>query len=185
MAIANTSIRLKKSLVTGVVPSSLANGEIALNQADGKLYYSKPDGTISFIQSPSFSTVNVSGSLILATSSSDTLSIAVANGISITGNPSSKTITLDGQSLTTSINTASIVAQNAYDAAIVGYNFVTSGGTITGDINVDGQANVYHRLAVGQGSYTILPNLIAQFTGTSDLYSQIKDRKSTRLNSSH
>ena len=75
MAIANTTIRIKKSLVSGVTPSSLANGEIAINQADGKLFYATPGGSISSITNQqTFATVNANSSLILASSTSDTLS---------------------------------------------------------------------------------------------------------------
>jgi hypothetical protein len=47
---ANTTIQLKFSTVSGNTPSQLANGEIAINGADGKLFYSEPDGTVSFIE---------------------------------------------------------------------------------------------------------------------------------------
>ena len=96
MAIANTTIRIKKSLVSGVTPSSLANGEIAINQADGKLFYATPSGSISFINNQqSFATINANGSLLLASSTSDTLSFAAGNNITITGNTTSKTITIN------------------------------------------------------------------------------------------
>lgn len=71
-------------------------------------------------------------------------------------------------------NTDLIVAQGAYNTANLKFN--TSGGTITGDVTIQGQANVEQRLAVGTGAYTILPNLISQFTGSSDLYSQINQQ---------
>lgn len=47
---ANTTIQLKFSTVSGNTPSQLANGEVAINGADGKLFYSEPDGTIKFIE---------------------------------------------------------------------------------------------------------------------------------------
>jgi hypothetical protein len=93
MTVANTTIQIKKSLVSGVTPSSLANGEIAINQADGKLFYSNPTGGISYIKnSQSFSTINADGSLILAGSPSDILSFANGQGIVVSGNTSSKVI---------------------------------------------------------------------------------------------
>jgi len=49
-------------------------------------------------------------------------------------------------------------------------------GTFGGSLTITGQANVQQRLAVGTGSYTVLPNLIAQFTGSSDTYSQINQQ---------
>jgi hypothetical protein len=95
MAIANTTIQIKKSVVSGNTPSSLANGEIAINSADGKLFYRTPSGSIASIsQALSFATVNANSSLILATTSTDTLSFAAANGISIVANTTSKVITI-------------------------------------------------------------------------------------------
>jgi len=52
----------------------------------------------------------------------------------------------------------------------------TSNITVTNNLTVPGQANVYNRLAVGTGAYQVLPNLIAQFTGTSDTYSQVNQQ---------
>ena len=71
-------------------------------------------------------------------------------------------------------NTGTVLAQSSFDTANTKLNL--SGGEITGSLTVDGQANVYQRLSVGIGSYTILPNLISQFTGTSDYYSQINQQ---------
>ena len=48
--------------------------------------------------------------------------------------------------------------------------------TREGHLTVFGQANVYERLAVGTGAYTSLPNLISQFTGNSELYSQVNQQ---------
>jgi len=44
---ANTTIEIKVSQVSGNTPSSLANGEISINTADGKLFYKAPSGTIT------------------------------------------------------------------------------------------------------------------------------------------
>lgn len=96
MAISNTTIQIKKSVVSGNTPSSLANGEIAINSADGKLFYRTPSGSISYFQnSQSFATINANSSLILAGSGSDTLSIAAGNNISIFANTTTKTITIN------------------------------------------------------------------------------------------
>lgn len=95
MAIANTTIRIRKSLVSGVTPSSLANGEIAINQADGKLFYATPSGSISYItNSQSFATINANSSLVLATTPTDTLSIVPGNNILISACTATKTITI-------------------------------------------------------------------------------------------
>jgi hypothetical protein len=95
MAISNTTIRIRKSLITGNVPSSLANGELAINSVDGKLYYSTPSGTISYINNQqTFATINANNSLILAGSPTDTLSIIPGNNIVISANTTAKSVTL-------------------------------------------------------------------------------------------
>lgn len=95
---ANTTIQLKKSGVSGNVPDSLDIGELALNYADGKLYYKNVDDEITFISSGattnSFATINANSSLILATSNADTLSLAAGNNITISACTSTKTITI-------------------------------------------------------------------------------------------
>ena len=134
MPIANTTIRIKKSVVSGNIPSTLANGEIAINSADGKLYYATPSGSIAHLtNSQSFATINANSSLILATSPTDTLSIAAGNNISITTNTTTKTITInstdsggltiDAIARTTAnaafdkANSANILAQSAYSSS--------------------------------------------------------------------
>jgi hypothetical protein len=50
---ANTTIEIKYSQVSGNTPSSLANGEISINTADGKLFYKSASGTITpFLKYP-------------------------------------------------------------------------------------------------------------------------------------
>lgn len=96
---ANTKIQVRKSGVTGNVPSSLEYGELALNYADGKLYYKDSNGSITFIQSgsttDSFATINANSSLILATSPTDTLSIIPGNNITIDTDTFGKSITIN------------------------------------------------------------------------------------------
>jgi hypothetical protein len=47
---ANTTIQLKFSTVTGNTPTSLSNGELAINTFDGKIFYKNPSEEIKFIQ---------------------------------------------------------------------------------------------------------------------------------------
>jgi hypothetical protein len=142
MAIANTTIQLKKSGATGNVPSTLNLGELALNYADGRLYYKNSVGTITYISSGatsnSFATINANSSLVIATSNTDILSIAPGNNITVTANTASKTITvglsnnitIPGTLTTGNIVTVSYVAgagnQNAA-MEMIGAN--TKGGT--------------------------------------------------------
>ena len=66
---ANTTIRIKKSGISGNVPGSLALGELAINYTDGLLYYANSTGVSSI-------TANVlpnTGSLITTTGSAQIL----------------------------------------------------------------------------------------------------------------
>jgi hypothetical protein len=96
MPIANTVIQIKKSTATGNVPASLANGELAINAADGKLFYKDTTGTIKNITNQlTFGTVNSNGSLIIASTTTDTLSIIPGNNVTITTDTILKTITIN------------------------------------------------------------------------------------------
>ena len=137
MAIANTTLLLKKSATPGTTPSALANGEIAINYADGKLYYKNNVGSIIAFSAGtptnSFSTVNANSSLILATSSIDTLSIVPGNNITISTNTTSKSITINslepiGQAAYNQANTGTVLAQAAFDKANTG----ASSGSLSG-----------------------------------------------------
>lgn len=144
---ANTILQVKKSGVTGNVPSSLNYGELALNYADGRLYYKNSSGAIVYISSSSssigsFATVNANSSLILATSSTDTLTLVPGNNITISSNTSSKTITIGATDIVdqfarSSANAAYSAANNVANTVAV---YVTSNITnfVAGsDISVD------------------------------------------------
>ena len=146
---ANTILQVKKSGVTGNVPASLAYGELALNYADGKLYYKAVNGLITFIQSDtttdSFATINANSSLILATSPTDTLSIAAGNNITISACTTTKTITINSQDADVDqfarnqANSALTLAQDAYNYA----------NTISGGSAVDNVARTLAQSAYG------------------------------------
>lgn len=139
---ANTTLQVRKSGVTGNVPSSLEFGELALNYADGKLYYRDANSTITYIQSgtttDSFATINANSSLILATSPTDTLSILPGNNITITADTFGKSITINSaggsgadqyardtaNAAFNQANAAIDLAQSAYDYA----NTIPGGG---------------------------------------------------------
>lgn len=125
MAISNTTLVLKKSGISGNTPSFLANGELAINYADGKLYYKNILGGLSAItNSLSFSNIYANGSLLLASSPSDTLNITAANSITILANTITKTI------------------QIGLNESLVSSFVKKSGDTMTGDLNIS-SANVY------------------------------------------
>ncbi len=139
---ANTTLQVRKSGITGNVPSSLEFGELALNYADGKLYYRDANSTITYIQSgsttDSFATINANSSLILATSPTDTLSIIPGNNITISTDTIGKSITINSaggsgadqfardtaNAAFNQANAAIDLAQSAYDYA----NTIPGGG---------------------------------------------------------
>ena len=128
---ANTTLQLKKSGATGNVPNSLVHGELAINYADGKLFYRHANNSIASISTGatanSFATVNSNSSLILASSSTDTLSFAAANTVRITTNTTSKLITIG------SIALANQTGTFGGDLTVAGNVITTgSGGNITG-----------------------------------------------------
>lgn len=91
----NTEIQIKKSGVTGNTPASLEHGELAINYADGKLFYKDDLNTIQYINNQdTFSTINASGTLILASSPTDILNLIAGNNITFTSNASTKSITI-------------------------------------------------------------------------------------------
>lgn len=104
---ANTTIQLKKSIIPGRTPTSLASGEIAINTADGIIFYADPNNTIRTISSSissvnTFSTVNANSSLLIATSQNDILSISGNGAILVSGNYLTDTITIDSRNASTS-----------------------------------------------------------------------------------
>ena len=144
---ANTTVQLKKSGVTGNVPPSLSYGELALNYADGKLFYKASNGSIASIStSPatdSFATINANSSLILATSPYDTLSILPGNNITISTDTFNKRITINSTAISggdstdqfarDKANSANVLAQAAFDQANTGAGTYT----ITGGQYID------------------------------------------------
>ena len=101
---ANTVIRLKKSVVSGNVPSSLQSGEIAINLVDGVIYYQTPSSTIKSIRNTnSFSTINANSTLLVSATPYDVLSITGSNGITVTGNTYTDTITIRSEEHTSEL----------------------------------------------------------------------------------
>jgi hypothetical protein len=114
----NTSIQLKKSGATGNTPPDLNYGEVAINYADGKLYYKNDAAVIKYITNQdSFSTVIANGSSILALSGTDILTINPTTGITISGNVTSKTITIGVNETQLSTYTTALLAYGHANAA--------------------------------------------------------------------
>lgn len=95
----NTVIALKKSATPSATPSDLANGELAINFTDGKLFYKHSNGSIVQFSSgsaggDSFGTVNANGTLVVADTSGDVLSLIAGSNIQIVGDAINDTITI-------------------------------------------------------------------------------------------
>lgn len=124
-----TKIKLKKSGATGNVPTSgdLEYGELALNYADGVLYFKNSSNTIQQItsaQANSFETINANGSLIIADSNTDILTLSAGDALYINGNGINDTITIGvrtSDSITSNSN-STVATSNAVNVA---YNIAT------------------------------------------------------------
>lgn len=155
----NTSIQLKKSGITGNTPVDLNYGELALNYADGKLYYKDYYNIIKFISNQdTFATVNINSVPVMATSTTDILSIVPQEGIKIT------------------VDAIDKIAYLKVD------EFVRkTGDGMTGDLILDTSTVHANNIVVNHVLYsglateaaTPLPNLIAQFTSNSSSYVQV------------
>jgi len=96
---ANTVIALKKSGTSTTTPTSLEFGELAINYADGKIFYKNSSSEIvEFAPQSSlgnyFGTVNASGTLIVADTADDYLTLLAGPNITITGDAINDTITI-------------------------------------------------------------------------------------------
>jgi hypothetical protein len=131
----STTIKLKKSGQTGNIPSNteLDFGELALNYADGVLYYKNASNDIAEISGTSantFETINANGTLLIADSNTDVLTISPGTGINVTGNALTDSVEVSvrfNDNLTSqatdlvatanSVNAAANIAYAAYNKA--------------------------------------------------------------------
>jgi hypothetical protein len=123
----NTVIQLKKSSTPSSIPSDLANGELAINYADGKLFYKASNGTILQFESggsDSFGTVNANGTLVVADTPGDILTLESSGGISIVGDAINDKITISGETIFDRANSAQTIAIAAFDTANAGSGVV-------------------------------------------------------------
>ena len=103
---ANTLIALKRSGTISATPSSLEFGELAINYADGILYYKNATSEIvAFTPGGGnyFGTINANSTLVVADTTDDILTLIPGDGINITGDAGTDSITLSGY-VNTSIN---------------------------------------------------------------------------------
>jgi hypothetical protein len=99
MSTANTVIQVKKSGVSGNTPADLNIGELAINYADGKLFYKDVANNVSSIENQNtFETINVNSTLIVASSTTDILSLVAGNNVTLTPDAINKKITISADS---------------------------------------------------------------------------------------
>lgn len=166
-----TKIKLKKSGATGNVPSnvSLDYGELAINYADGILYFKNASNVIqqiSGVTANSFETINANGTLLIADSNTDILTIAAGSGINITANGISDALTISARlnDTVTSTDTLQSATANAvktaYDQATNAYTQANNSG---------------NTVQVYANSGSVLSNKSLNFVNTSTVIVSIAD----------
>lgn len=150
----STKIRLKKSGLTGNVPNSidLEYGELALNYADGVLYYKDASNNIQQISgavSNTFETINANGTLLIPDSNTDILSILAGEGVNITANGLSDTLTINVRfnDTVTSSNTNQAATANAVRTA---FNLANTANT-TAALAYDAANNAAVKVTANSG----------------------------------
>ena len=93
---ANSVVSHKRSATPAAVPTSLEFGELAINYADGKLFFKAANGSIYQIGGDGnyFGTVNANGSVLVADTINDILTINPGTNIFITGDVGTDTFTI-------------------------------------------------------------------------------------------
>jgi hypothetical protein len=119
----NTVIAIKKSSTSSATPSSLEFGELAINYADGKLFYKAANGSIYQLNvggggggGDAFGTVNANGTLIVADTTNDVLTIDPGAFITIVGDAVNDKLTI------------SAAVGGIYDTANAAFNKANTGG---------------------------------------------------------
>jgi hypothetical protein len=150
-----TKIRLKKSGLTGNVPNSteLEYGELAINYADGVLYYKDSSNNIQQISgavSNTFETINANGTLLIPDSNTDILSILAGDGIDITGNGISDTLTISVR-LNDTINSNSNLEAATANAVKTAYDLANTANT-TASLAYDAANNAAVKVTANSGT---------------------------------
>lgn len=126
---ANTTLQLKRSGTTTSTPSALEYGELAINYADGILFYKNVNDVI-VEYTPSlgyFGTVNVDGSLVVASINDSVLRVLPGNNVILSANTSN-----DSFSVAADLSSAWSWADYALSTASAAYATANAaGGGIT------------------------------------------------------
>ena len=138
----NTTIQLKKSSTPSAKPANLANGELAINFADGKLYYKNTTSSIVEItptQSSDFGTVSANGTLLVADTTGDVLTINPGNNISIVGDAVNDkvTISLSSDVVIPSTGTFKVAAVGNDEGGEIKLGNAITNSVVAGDVVID------------------------------------------------
>lgn len=183
----NTVIALKKSATPGAKPLDLANGEIALNFADGLIFYKNTANVVVAISGGStgsfFGTVNAAGTLLVADTSNDILTIEAGTNITITPDAANDRMVISasaGSDPNTPLafnkaNAANVLAFNA----LPNVSGVSTAGTLvipTGNLNIGGtsvSAKLYVIASGGNSAavvYGSLGGITVDYKSSSENY---------------
>ena len=174
MAIANTTLQIRKSGITSIKPTTLAVGELAINYADDKLYYKNSVGNISYFyganNGPGFSTANANNTLLLASTPNDTLSIVAGNNTTITACTTTKTITVNAildpaftqaNSAFNAANSAASFANSAFIQANNISSYANGQITIIAGVDTTQNTNIASAQSFANGAFTTANNALA------------------------
>lgn len=180
----NTTIQLKKSSTPSSKPLDLANGELAINFADGKLYYKNTGNYVVEYTSPQssdFGTVSANGTLLVADTAGDVLTILPGNNINITADAINDriTIALSDDVIIPPSGSFKIMAVGGNEGGEIKLaNAITNSG-VSGDVIIDVWQNhirFFESGGTNRGAYINLAlaatgvgtNLLATSSGTTD-----------------
>jgi len=170
---ANTTIQLKHSTLTGNVPSSLANGEISINSRDGKFFYSTPAGVVTthypypgpagLNQEIQFNDSGVLGSDsgLTYNKTTDVLTVvggAIVGGVNVT--PQIQLAFTQANTPSHVANSAASYANSAFGRANNSIN-ANTGGTITGNLTISGNLTMTGAGNISVANISITNNLSA------------------------
>jgi len=170
---ANTTIQLKHSTLTGNVPSSLANGEISINSRDGKFFYSTPAGVVTthypypgpagLNQEIQFNDSGVLGSDSGLTYNKTTDVLTVVGGAIVGGVNVTPQIQLAFTQANTPSHVANSAASYANSAFLRANNSINAntGGTITGNLTISGNLTMTGAGNISVANISITNNLSA------------------------
>lgn len=168
---ANTVFQHKRSGTPANVPSSLELGELAINYADGLIFYKNTTGHIVSISGGgggnSFGTINANGTIVVADTPGDVLSLVAGNNVTFSVDAVNDIITINssGGDIAIQINSATeiafddadhLVARRASDGAIIKRTWANVKNDLPSVFPVLTRTGNTVNITIGNGLITIL-----------------------------